>query len=80
MPEMHAGRRASGGWVRRTPPRRVYGPDNLGGLCEGCGEPMPAALAGTLTHPTCDPEWPELDALGDRSERRKRAAEKLSQT
>jgi len=41
-------------------PQRHYGPDDLGGLCEGCGTAIPAALAGMTRHPTCIPEWPTL--------------------
>lgn len=61
MPEMSAGRRASGGgvWMRDPLPRH-YGPDNTGGLCDECGGPMPAALAGDTRHLTCDPDWPAL--------------------
>lgn len=41
------------------PPAPLYTPDLLGGLCETCGKPIPAALEDS-THPTCDPDWPAL--------------------
>jgi hypothetical protein len=74
MPEMDAGRRASGGWMaRRVSPRQHYTKDQLGGLCQGCGNPIPAALAGMLTHPTCDPEFPALNVSLKRALARRRA-------
>lgn len=41
----------------RDAPTRHYGPDQAGGLCEECGHPMVAQLAGDLRHPTCDPTF-----------------------
>lgn len=41
-------------------PEPHYTPDMLGGLCEGCGNPIPAGLAGETTHPACDPDMPAL--------------------
>lgn len=62
MPEMTPGRRRSGAWAREAPTRH-YGPHNLGGICETCKTPIPAALAGMMeTHPTCEPDWPTLVA------------------
>lgn len=59
---MAPGRRRSGAWGREAPTRH-YGPDNFGGICQPCGKPIPAALAGIMEeHPTCEPDWPELVA------------------
>lgn len=55
------------------PPRRHYTPDTLGGLCETCGQPMPAALAGERTHATCDPDFPPLNAALHRALARRKA-------
>jgi hypothetical protein len=63
MPEIPPAARASGSYVSAyyNPPPRHYTPDHLGGLCEACKAPLPAALAGLeVTHPTCDPDWPPM--------------------
>lgn len=75
--EISAARRAQGGYrppgnFRREEPPRHYGPDDLGGLCDECGNPLPAALAGLTTHPTCDPDWPPMHAALERALRRRR--------
>lgn len=61
-------------------PEPLYTPANLGGLCEGCGNPMPAALAGETRHATCDLEWSALVVGHKRAVARREAARKLAQT
>jgi hypothetical protein len=63
------------GWMsdRAAWPDPYYQRDQLGGLCQGCGNPIPAALAGMLTHPTCDPEFPALNVSLKRALARRRA-------
>ena len=63
MPEQAASRRGSGGSTLAgltVYGGRYYQADTLGGVCEACGQLIPAALAGITTHPTCDPEWAAL--------------------
>lgn len=54
-------------------PEPYYTPDKLGGLCEGCGNPMPAALAGQTRHPTCELDWPALNLSLKRALARRKA-------
>lgn len=46
---------------------RHFTADTLGGLCEGCQQPIPAALAGDTRHPTCDLDWPALKIASERA-------------
>jgi hypothetical protein len=76
VPEIPGPARASGSYVSAyyNPPPRHYPPDQLGGLCEECRTPLPAALAGLeVTHATCDPDWPPMLAASKREMARRKA-------
>ena len=48
-------------------PVRHFTPELLGGLCEGCQQPIPAALAGETRHPTCELDWPALKIASEQA-------------
>jgi hypothetical protein len=75
VPELPANKRAAGSYVSAyyNPPPRAYPGDQLGGLCEACKTPIPAALAGLeTTHATCDPDWPPMLAAFKREMARRK--------